>query len=102
MDFLTQYLKIKPTVLQVLIEYQEKRDDDMILITKIWDIQSSNSIETYQEFKNMLIAGKLAIPETIRRSRAKIQEDNISLRGKNYEIRKKQEIEMSKQIKLDF
>jgi hypothetical protein len=101
-DFFSQYIIIRPTVFQVLLEFPETRDNDMVLITKIWDIQSANSIKTYQQFKDMLILGKLAIPETIRRSRQKIQEENVSLRGKSYEKRKAQEIEMSKQIKLDF
>ena len=100
MDFISSYLKIKPTVANVLLNKPETRDDDILLILTIWDIQAK--IESYDQFKSMLMNGQLAIPETIRRSRAKLQEDNVELRGKNYEKRKEIDELMSKQIKLDF
>lgn len=100
MDFISSYLKIKPTVANVLLNKPDTRDDDILLILTIWDLQAN--IESYEQFKTMLKNGQLAIPETIRRSRAKLQEDNVELRGKNYEKRKEIEELMSKQIKLDF
>jgi hypothetical protein len=102
MDFINAYLKIKPTVAKVLLEKPETRDDDLLLILTIWDIQSFGKLKTYHQFKKNLLKGKLAIPETIRRSRAKLQEENIELRGKNYENRKEIDDLMSKQMKIEF
>ena len=102
MDFLSQYLKIKPTVANVLLNQPETRDDDLLLILKIWEIQSLGTITQYSEFKDMLLSGKLAIPATITRSRRKLQENNVQLRGKLYEKRKEQEKLMNSQIKLDL
>ena len=101
MDFLSQYLKIKPTVAQVLLDKPETRDDDVLLMLTIWEIQAGR-IQTYSDFKDSFLRGKLAIPATITRSRRKLQEDNISLRGKLYDKRKAQEIYVSSQIKFDF
>lgn len=102
MDFLSQYLKIKPTVSNVLLNQPETRDDDLLLILKIWEIQSLGTINKYSEFKEMLLSGKLAIPATITRSRRKLQENNVQLRGKLYEKRKEQEKLVNSQIKLDL
>lgn len=102
MKFLRQYLKIKPLVANVLYNQPETRDDDVLLMFKIWDIQSNGKINQYDEFKKMLASGKLALPTTIVRSRNKLQEKNVELRGKNYEKRKEQEKLISSQIKLDL
>lgn len=102
MDLISSYIKIKPTVADILLNDFETRDDDNLLLLKIWDIQSYGKIESYEDFKKMLLSGKLAIPESVRRSRQKLQEHNTSLRGKTYEARKAQEKLISQQIKFDF
>lgn len=66
------------------------------------DIQSFGQIKRYEYFKDMLLSGKLAIPESVRRSRQKLQEHNENLRGKTYEARKAQEKLMNQQTKMDF
>ena len=37
MDFIASYIKIKPTVANVLLNDFETRDDDNLLLLKIWD-----------------------------------------------------------------
>lgn len=102
MDFISSYIKIKPTVEKVLLNDFESRDDDNLLLLKIWEIQSLGQINNYEDFKIMLLSGKLAIPDSITRCRRKLQEHNIELRGKSYEARKNQEKLMSLQTKMDF
>lgn len=102
MDFIASYIKIKPTVASVLSTDFDTRDDDNLLLLRIWDIQSFGKIKKYEDFKNMLLSGKLAIPESVTRCRRKLQEHNVSLRGKSYEARKAQEKLMSQQTKMDF
>ncbi|MCF8430263.1 MAG: hypothetical protein K9G64_09040 [Bacteroidia bacterium] len=102
MDFYTEYLRIKPTVFKILKDNPETRDDDMLLIISVWELQDLKETDSYLQFKELFLNGKLAIPETIRRSRAKIQEENVSLRGKLYEKRKYLGLLMTSQIKFDF
>lgn len=102
MDFISSYIKIKPTVASILLTNFEARDDDILLLLKIWEIQSLGQIKDYEDFKEMLLSGKLAIPDSVTRCRRKLQEHNVSLRGKTYEARKAQEKLMSQQTKFDF
>ncbi len=102
MDFISSYIKIKPTVANVLLNDFETRDDDNLLLLKIWDIQSLGKIQRYEDFKKMLLSGKLALPDSVTRCRRKLQEHNVGLRGKTYEARKSQEKLVSQQTKMDF
>jgi len=102
MDFIASYIKIKPTVANVLLNDFETRDDDNLLLLKIWDIQSFGKIQQYEDFKKMLLSGKLALPDSVTRCRRKLQEHNEGLRGKTYEARKSQEKLISQQTKMDF
>jgi hypothetical protein len=100
MKFRESFLRIKPTVLKILETYPETRDNDILLMITIWDLQSK--LESFGEFKRLLLDGYLAIPQSIVRARQKIQEENIHLRGLSYERRKKIELEISNQIKINF
>ena len=69
------------------------RDSDEKLIATIWNIEllrnkiKSNKITGY-DFLKLFSEGKLTNPESIRRSRCKIQELHPELRGKSYKNRK--------------
>lgn len=102
MDAYKRIVKVKPIVLDILKDNIETRDDDNLLILAVWDRQSKTSITDYKIFKNMLVNNKLSTPSSIIRSRCKLQQDNISLRGVLYEERKNQEKLMRNQLKLDF
>lgn len=83
-------LKIKDTVEQLLTEYPETRDNDELLILKVWALQEPrlrSAGYAFYEFAVKYKVGKFANAESIRRSRAKLQEVNPSLRGKRYEER---------------
>tara|TARA_R110000824_G_scaffold15839_1_gene66446 strand:+ start:1841 stop:2155 length:315 start_codon:yes stop_codon:yes gene_type:complete len=72
------------------------RDNDNSLIANVWsyelkknsfDISIKSTLDFFVEFSR----GKLACAETIRRTRAKLQQENSELRGKNYKIRQEHE-----------
>ena len=71
----------------LLIKYPHLRDSDERLIANIWfqdlTILRSNKVDALQAYAE----GKLTKAESIRRSRQKIQQHNIGLRGSNYKGR---------------
>ena len=101
-DFLENIIKIMPTVAQILKKDLETRDDDNILITRVWEHQGTKNDYTFLKIKEMLYLGKLATPESITRSRRKLQEKHFELRGKLYDERHKLEALMQRQIKMNF
>ena len=85
--FLTATEKVK----ELLITYPAFRDNDQILMTVIWreelvknSLPRTMSIDTIAKYMN---EGILTKPETIRRTRAKLQEKFEHLRGETYEKR---------------
>ena len=75
------------------------RDDDSLLIAQIWRDQLEElGAKTSYDVLNA-IAGKLLYsPESIRRSRQKVQQDNPNLRGTVYNKRHEKEIEVLKEL----
>jgi len=80
-------LKNKDVVKEILIRFPKTRDCDKKLIARFWDWEKRKKNIT-GDFLKEFYNGKFANPETIRRSRAKLQENEPELRGKNYMIRK--------------
>ena len=78
-----QIENVRDRVEKLLRQYPHLRDDDYKLIANIWH-QQSKGIFTKQGFLKAFSEGKMSHPESIRRSRAKIQEKNPELRGRNY------------------
>ena len=85
--------KTKKIVTGYLERYPHLRDNDERLIATIWHIElldrgvNSKDITGFrllEYFSN----GELTNPESIRRSRAKLQEENVHLRGLKYKERK--------------
>jgi len=101
-DFIEKILKIMPTVAQVIKKDLEARDDDNILIVRVWEKQGAKGDYSFDKIKEMLYLGKLATPESITRSRRKLQEKNVELRGKLYKERHEIEKLMRNQIKMNF
>lgn len=82
---------IKDTVFRLLTDYPHLRDSDTRLIANIYKLESEG-VNDKMLFLKMFAENKLTSPESIRRMRQKLQEDNPGLRGKTYEKRhKKQE-----------
>ncbi len=86
-------MNTKPIIKELLSEKIFLRDDDNRLCTHIWykEIQ----LLGYDPFKlpttdflNLYAQNKITLAPTIKRLRAKIQEENIFLRGKKYYIRR--------------
>jgi len=85
--------KIKPKVLKLLIEKPHLRDDDNRLIANIF-LNEGGGTEAMQkisafEFLRLFSDGKFTNFESIRRMRAKLQEEHPELRGKSYKERQK-------------
>lgn len=81
---------IKQTVIDLMTEYPHIMDSDDRLIATIWN-RESKGIESKYELLKMLADGKLTSPESIRRMRQKIQEENPALRGLTWEKRHKKQ-----------
>ena len=86
-------MKAKDKVKNLLIKYPSYRDSDNKLIAAYWykelKRKGINPDEmSGMDFLHYFADCKITNSETIRRSRAKLQEENISLRGNNYTARK--------------
>lgn len=92
---------IKGKVKQLLVKFPHLRDSDVKLISNIWHSQigaeKAKSISAF-DFLAEFSQGKFINPESIRRIRQKIQEQNEDLRGKSYKDRNKKGAEMRQQI----
>ena len=85
--------KVKEQIIYYLNVYPHLRDNDEKLIATIW---KDHIVENWGETSKMtgydvlllLAEGNLPNPESIRRSRCKIQEQSPQLRGVKYKKRK--------------
>jgi len=84
----------KEVIIDLLTHKDHLRDNDQALIANIWwrelttmGKDKANAFEVLKIFSQ----GKLSNPESIRRSRQKIQEENPELRGDSYYARHKEE-----------
>lgn len=90
-----QVLKAKEVVENLLKTRPELRDDDRALIAAVWTMAAEQRYvkPTYevslQEFLRGYVKGGFVSAESIRRSRAKLQQDHPELRGEKYEERHK-------------
>ena len=91
MSSLKEMKGIKPKVEKLLELKPHLRDDDNSLICNIWFSEVDN-IGDYSAIKFLKIfsEGKLTSPESIRRMRQKLQEENESFRGESYKARHKE------------
>lgn len=97
-----QILGIAPMVADILLQDLEARDDDNILLIRVWQRQGFKDKMSFKGFKYKLIMGRLALPESIMRARRRLQAKYKSLRGSLYIQRHQAEEDMKKQMKLDF
>lgn len=84
MNLLRTAFKIIP----ILTENLESRDCDLILITETWkkelgDISTMSALDLI----NSIVSKLVEHPESIRRTRQKIQQKNEKFRGQKYESR---------------
>lgn len=90
--------EIKQRVRNILEINNESRDSDRLLISIIWE-QDSSLINGKYYFLEMLKNGDLTNPESIRRCRQKLQEQDENLRGLKYKTRKQLGEEVRQSIK---
>lgn len=95
---------VKETVYWLLTDYPETRDNDRLLMCKVWAEQNAMlrmGSHSFVGFAEDFILGKYADPESIRRARQLLQEQHPSLRGKSYKERHKEAEEMRQEIKKE-
>lgn len=91
----------KEKVRHLLRTQPETRDDDQLLILKVWAIdypELRNSNFTFVEFSKIWLRGDLPPAESIRRCRQKLQEHDVSLQGKKYAARHKHQSDVKDQL----
>jgi hypothetical protein len=94
---------IKDKVISLLTADAKYREDDNKLIARIWYQESLLlNCSTSVDLLTALAKGKLTSPESIRRSRQKVQEEIPGLRGKNYKIRQEEANQFKEELKTNF
>lgn len=94
---------IKDRVEKLLREFPHFRDDDHRLILAVWneDIALTGNDPNqmhYSTFVNLFVRGLLSNPESIRRTRQKLQQDYPGLRGKAKEQRDAKQDEIKSEL----
>ena len=100
---ITQIQGISKVVKDIMIKHPDTRDSDYLLILKVWSHQNNHlrtRTYTFYSFALDFLDGKYAHPESIRRTRQKIQELHPYLRGSGHDRR--QEIKRTVQSKIKF
>ena len=101
MSSLKEMVGIKPKVKHLLVNFPHLRDDDNKLIANIWYNEVDCTDISASTFLKFFSDGILTSPESIRRMRQKLQEENEELRGKNYKLRHKEKDTIRKNINKD-
>jgi len=86
-------------VKQRLENSTKMRDDDALLIADIWREQLAQlGAKSVYDVLNAIAGRMVDSPESIRRSRQKLQRDFPNLRGKVYQLRMEKEVEVLKEL----
>jgi len=93
--------KTKDKVKLLLEQHPHLRDSDSKLISSFWYFELGDSINNIKavEMLKLYCDGALSCPESIRRCRAKIQEQEPELRGESYYKRNRMNYEVKYHIK---
>jgi len=95
-------LNIKDKVRKYLVEDARTRDNDALLSVLIWwkEVQAKgNNDISAVDFLKMYSKNEFTSPESIRRCRQKIQEEEPSLRGTTYKERQAKEKVIRNQVR---
>ena len=94
---------IQNIVKKALIDYPKSRDNDNYLIMVVWikHLGGSDIVKDMGAWELLGLLGrdKLINPESIRRCRQKLQEENEDLRGEKYEYRHNRQEDVKEEIK---
>ena len=90
---------LKDKIYKLLVNNGHLRNSDLKLIACIWysEVPNINDLTAY-EFLQKFSNGQLTNPESIRRSRQKVQEEIPALRGTNYKKRQENQTNIKKQL----
>jgi len=94
---------VKDVVERLLFEQPATRDNDRLLMFKVWAEQNPslrNPFYRLFKFADDFIKGRYYDPESIRRSRQKAQEKYPELRGEKYWERHKEEVVVRENVKF--
>jgi len=96
-------LNQKDLITELLNNYPELKDDDNKLIAKVWNLELEINIDnpelvTAVQFIELLSDGAFANAESIRRCRAKLQEELPHLRGDKYIKRHRHQADVINQL----
>ena len=95
-------MHIKQTVIDLLNQYSEFKDNDQQLVAWFWKLEMEAhgypSSMTTQTFFKLMAFGKLTSSDTITRVRRLVQEENPSLRGKKYNERQAKQEKVKKEL----
>ena len=80
---------ISRMIYYLLVNDIPSRDDWMLVVKKVHDIEMVNYGIDKVDYYDSLFSFKLTNPQTISRIWRKIQEHNVELRGQNWEDRQK-------------
>jgi len=90
-------MKVYDTVKAILEKYPESRDSDKLLMFMVWSKVIYNTPTGYDSLQiDLNTIERLPSPETIRRSRQKIQELNEGLRGSKLVTKLRKKVEAQK------
>lgn len=92
---------VKDRVKYILSHLPKNRDDDHLLLANIWlqELKSQGlPPEEAKKFCSYIAENKLTHPESIRRIRAKLQNDYPELRGSKYSLRRSRESKVRKDL----
>lgn len=95
------FKNIKEEVYNWLLKYPSLRDSDLKLVANVWAfVIGKERLDeiTGKDLLKMMAAGELPSFETIRRTRAKIQEQHPEVRGETYAERQTRAANISKEI----
>jgi len=95
-------LKVSEIVKKILTTDIDSRDNDELLIIKVWKKQNPKASDPryyFSQFTVDFITGQFSKPESIRRSRQRLQELNPELRGRFYKHRHEHTSKVKEEIK---
>lgn len=90
---------LKEKVYKLLLNNGNLRNSDQKLIATIWFSECKNlNVMTAFDFLQKFSKGEFTNPESIRRTRQKVQEEIPALRGTNYKKRQENQTNIKKQL----
>jgi hypothetical protein len=92
---------LEPIVYQCMMKIPATRDDDKLLVLKIWAHQNPKLRDadfSFVMFSEGFLEGKYADPYSISRARRKVQRKSPETRGEKFEARQKEETKVRKEI----